>query len=174
MIAFCYFLNTVTGEGTSDKWASVCYHKCESLPYDVWLSTEVPLLEAIEGGLSSGFPLSIRVNQKEGKMAQDSTPVHVSTTATYSHPGHSPGTSAIHMRISHSPVEFKTRAGLKPGRLESSILSVHLKSTGRLSFLLKPLYFKHGLSFETTNDCSKLLIRVTSEHRICKSEGNVL
>lgn len=47
-------------------------------------------------------------------MTQDSTYIEVSATqVTYSHLGHSPGISAIHTRISHSPVNFIERTGLK-------------------------------------------------------------
>lgn len=46
-------------------------------------------------------------------MARDSTSIRVNTTkVTYSHPGHSPGISAIHMHISHSPVNFIKRTVL--------------------------------------------------------------
>lgn len=47
-------------------------------------------------------------------MTQDRAYIEVNTTkVTYSLPGHSPGTAAIHTRIFHSPVNFTKRTELR-------------------------------------------------------------
>lgn len=50
--------------------------------------------------------------------------------------------------------EIYKKNWVKQGALESSMVSVNVKSIGRLYLLLKPQYFKHSFSFETPDDSS--------------------
>lgn len=111
MMSFCYFLNTVTEEGTVDEWAvSATVNVTEASFKTCDFSHHFSLRKAMVG-LSASLPLSFSPKKPERQNDRRGISVeHVKVP--YSPPGRSLDTAAIHKRISHSPANCIKRTGL--------------------------------------------------------------
>lgn len=120
--------------------SSICYHKCSrSFTSDALLSIKLHLIQDHQRRALLTFS---SINSNEPQRRQNGTRQHLhmydSTKVTYSHLGHSPGTSAIHMRISHSPVNFMQRTKLNGHAWNSLLTTLSIqRALEDFPFLLK-------------------------------------